>query len=99
MFVLGYVKSINGMCIAKVCNKLGAGRQFSVKEIDPAVGVHLLVKIGDYVQSNAVCMVLHHNKIDLDQSLLTLLFDSIELTNNIVESENMILEVIDCNSS
>jgi len=98
MVVLGYVRSINGRCIAEVCNELGAGRQFSGQEIDPAVGVHLFVQIGDYIKSDAICMVLYHNTIDLDQSLLTLLLDSIELTNNIVESENMVLEVIDCNS-
>lgn len=98
MVVLGYVRSINGMCIAEVCNQLGAGRQFSDQEIDPAAGVHLFVKIGDYIKSDAICMVLYHNKIDLDRSLLTLLLDSIELTNNIVEPENVLLEVIDCNS-
>lgn len=96
---LGYVKSINGMIIAEVCNKLGAGRQFSDQQIDPAVGVCLFVKIGDHIQSDALYMVLHHNEIDLNKSLLTLLQNSIELANEIVVPVNILLDVIDCNSA
>lgn len=99
LFVLGYVKNINGMIIAEVCNKLGAGRQFSDQEINPAVGVRVLVKVGDYIKSNTSCIVLYHDEIDLNQSFLTSLLDSFELTNDIVEPINIVLAVIDCNSS
>lgn len=99
MFCLGYVKSINGMIIAEVCNKLGAGRQFSNQEIDPAVGVHLLVREGDHIKSGFPLMVLHHNEIELNKSFLTMLQKSIELTDTVVKQENIILGVIDCNSS
>lgn len=87
------------MVIAEVSNKLGAGRQFSNQIIDPAVGVHLLVKIGDYIEKNTCCMILHHNEMDLNKSYLTLLQNSIELTNEIVEPENILLGVIDCQCS
>lgn len=86
------------MTIAKVCNKLGAGRQFSDQEIDPAVGVNLFVKIGDHVERDSLFLILHHNETDLDKSLLSLLQNSIELTNEIVEPMNILLDVIDCNS-
>lgn len=98
LFVLGYVKNINGMIIAKVCNELGAGRQFSDQEINPAVGVRVLMKIGDYIKRNATCIVLYHDKIDLNRSFITSLLDSIELTSEIVEPVNIVLGVIDCNS-
>lgn len=91
------MRAINGMTIAGVCNKLGAGRQFSDQEIDPAVGVHLLVKVGDRIESDAVCMVLHHNETDLEQLHLTSLQNAIELTDEVVEPENILLGVIDCN--
>lgn len=93
----GYVNNVNGMDIAKVCNKLGAGRQFSDQKIDPAVGIRLLVKKGDRVESDTVCMVLYHNEIDLDESHLTTLQHSIELTNETVEPEDILLGVIHCN--
>ncbi|XP_022182874.1 thymidine phosphorylase-like isoform X2 [Myzus persicae] len=93
----GYVNDINGMTIAKVCNKLGAGRQFSNQAIDPAVGIHLLVRKGDRVKTDTVCMVLYHNEIDLNESYLILLQQSIELTNEIVEPEDILLGVIDIN--
>ncbi|XP_015376418.1 PREDICTED: pyrimidine-nucleoside phosphorylase-like [Diuraphis noxia] len=93
----GYVNDIDGMTIAKVCNKLGAGRQFSNQAIDPAVGVRLLVKKGDHVEIDTVCMVLYHNETDLNESYLILLQQSIELMTEIVEPENIVLGVIDCN--
>lgn len=87
------------MIIAEVCNKLGAGRQFSNQEIDPAVGVHLLVKEGDHIKSDSILMVLHHNETELNKSFLTLLQSSVELTDKLVVPENIVLGVIDCNSS
>jgi len=91
------VNDIDGMTIAKICNKLGAGRQFSNQAIDPAVGIRLLVKKGDRVEINTVCMVLYHNETDLNESYLILLQQSIKLMTEIVEPENIVLGVIDCN--
>lgn len=91
------MNDIHGMNIAKICNKLGAGRQFSNQAIDPAVGIRLLVKKGDHVDIDTVCMVLHHNEIDLNESYLILLQQSIDLVNEIVEPEDILLGVIDCN--
>lgn len=87
------------MIIGEVCNKLGAGRQFSDQEINPAVGVRVLMKVGDYVESNTSCIVLYHDETDLNRSFLIQLLDSIELTNDIVEPINIVLGVIDSNSS
>lgn len=77
---------------------MGAGRQFSNQCIDPAVGVHLFVKIGDFIKKDNVCIVLHHNEVNLNKLFLTLLQNAIELTNDIVKPENIILGVIDSNS-
>lgn len=94
--VIGYVNDIDGMTIAKVCNKLGAGRQFSNQAIDPAVGIRLLVKKGDHVEIDTVCMILYHNEFDLNESHLISLQQSIEIVNEIVEPEDILLGVIDC---
>jgi thymidine phosphorylase len=85
------------MTIAKVCNKLGAGRQFSNQAIDPAVGIRLLVKKGSHVEIDTVSMVLYHNETDLNESYILLLQQSIELVDEIVEPEDILLGVINCN--
>lgn len=87
------------MIIARVCNELGAGRKFSDEQIDPAVGVRLMVKVGDRVERDVVCMVLYHNRDDSDKSFSTSLLGSIELTDEIVERENIVIGVIDRYSS
>lgn len=92
------MKKVNGMTIAEVCNKMGAGRQFANQQIDPAVGVQLHVKIGDYIENNTLCIVLYHNEIEFDKSFLISLQNSIELTDEVVQPENILLGVIDCNS-
>lgn len=92
----GYVKSIDGMAIAKVCNTLGAGRQFSEQNIDPAVGVHLLVGEGDYVDPGKVILVLHHNETALNEKLVGDLRQSVEISQQpSSEPNDIVLDYID----
>ncbi|XP_050544156.1 thymidine phosphorylase-like [Daktulosphaira vitifoliae] len=92
----GYVKSIDGMAIAKVCNVLGAGRQFSGQKIDPGVGVHLLVSEGDYVDLGKVILNLHHNNTSLNEKLVEDLQKSIEILEKpSLEVNDIILDYID----
>lgn len=92
------MKNISGIKIANVCNALGAARQSASQQIDSTIGVHLLVKKGDYIGNNTLCMILHHNEMDLGKSFTTSLQNAIETTNEIVEPENILLGVIDCDS-
>lgn len=44
----GYVKGIDALRLGRTAQKLGAGRQTKEDRIDPAVGIRLHGKIGDY---------------------------------------------------
>jgi len=56
----GFVTSIDGLAIAKVCGALGAGRQRQGDVIDPLVGVRVVARRGDRVaRGGPLCAVLH----------------------------------------
>jgi len=57
----GRVSSLDALAIGRAANLLGAGRQTAEDDIDPAVGVELLKKIGDAVRANESLAVLHVN--------------------------------------
>ncbi|XP_050434287.1 thymidine phosphorylase-like [Adelges cooleyi] len=76
----GYVKAIYGKTIAEACNSLGAGRLVCDQQIDPSVGVHVLVEEGAYIKSGTPLLNLHHNKTTLDQHIIALLQNSIEIS-------------------
>lgn len=57
----GYLADINTLELAFFVNELGGGRKTKEDIIDPAVGVILHKKIGDYLTDEIVCSI-HHNK-------------------------------------
>ena len=58
----GYIYSINAKEIGKLACSLGAGRIKKEDKIDPAVGIVLLKKVGDYVRKDEEIAYLHMNK-------------------------------------
>lgn len=60
----GYVREIKAREIGWVSLLLGAGRLRKEDRVDPAVGIILLKKVGDYVQEGEPLAVLHVNKKD-----------------------------------
>ncbi|KAK2892934.1 hypothetical protein QQF64_035158 [Cirrhinus molitorella] len=61
----GAVLDIDGLALAKVLHKLGAGRTKSGEEIDYSVGAEILVKMGQQVQKGESWIRIHHNCPDL----------------------------------
>lgn len=57
----GYIVELNALEVGKTAMLLGAGREQLGDWIDPAVGVELLRKLGDYVQVDDLLAVLHAN--------------------------------------
>jgi pyrimidine-nucleoside phosphorylase len=57
----GFVQQVSAMGVALAALRLGAGRAKAEDEIDPAVGVSQLVKIGERVAVGAVLAVIHAN--------------------------------------
>lgn len=61
----GAVLDIDGLALAEVLHKLGAGRTKSGEEIDHSVGAEILVKMGQQVQKGESWIRIHHNSPDL----------------------------------
>ncbi|ROL52587.1 Thymidine phosphorylase [Anabarilius grahami] len=61
----GAVLDIDGLALAEVLHKLGAGRTKSGEKIDHSVGAEILVKMGQRVQKGESWIRIHHNSPDL----------------------------------
>ncbi|XP_077091039.1 thymidine phosphorylase [Siphateles boraxobius] len=61
----GAVLDIDGLALAEVLHKLGAGRTKSGEKIDHSVGAEILVKMGQQVQNGESWIRIHHNSPDL----------------------------------
>ncbi|CAG5119942.1 unnamed protein product, partial [Candidula unifasciata] len=57
----GYVKRLDALDIAVVTHKLGGGRNLPGELVNWAVGVQLLVDIGDHVQKGQAWATVHHD--------------------------------------
>uniref|UniRef100_A0A8C2PRG3 Thymidine phosphorylase n=2 Tax=Cyprinus carpio TaxID=7962 RepID=A0A8C2PRG3_CYPCA len=57
----GAVLDIDGLALAEVLHKLGAGRTKSGEEIDHSVGAEILVEMGQQVKKGQPWIRIHHN--------------------------------------
>ena len=57
----GTVSALDALAIGRAANLLGAGRQTAEDDIDPAVGIEIVKKIGDAVAENEILAILHVN--------------------------------------
>lgn len=63
----GYVKSIQTKEIGLACCKLGAGREKVDDQINPAVGILLKKKVGDYVKKGEIIAYIFSNNLKKDK--------------------------------
>jgi len=57
----GTISALDALAIGRAANLLGAGRQTAEDDIDPAVGIELLKKVGSTVAVNEAVALLHVN--------------------------------------
>lgn len=57
----GYIVELNALEVGRNAMLLGAGRQKIGDQIDPAVGIQVLKKRGDYVKPGDVLAIIHAN--------------------------------------
>ncbi len=57
----GYIKEIKARSIGNAALLLGAGRLNKGDQVDPAAGLTLMKKVGDYVSPGETLAVLHFN--------------------------------------
>jgi len=57
----GTIRALDALAIGRAANLLGAGRFTKEDEIDPAVGVEVVRKVGELVEENDLLATLHVN--------------------------------------
>lgn len=90
----GYIKNLNAKNIGEISMHLGAGRIKKEDSIDPAVGIVLKKKIGDYVEENEVLAYLHANSEEKGKEAVKQLLNCYEIVKEKVEKKSSILKII-----
>lgn len=57
----GYIVELNALEVGRAAMLLGAGREELGDHIDPAVGIEIMKKYGDYVQKGEILAIIHVN--------------------------------------
>lgn len=89
----GWVREIDALSIALVCQVLGAGRLELGDSIDRAVGAILEVQIGDRIESGEPWITLYHRG-EIGREAIEGLIGTIVLSDQEFEPSNRIHEVI-----
>ena len=89
----GYVHDLPAKPIGILAMNLGAGRETLEDVVDPAVGIVLNKKVGDYVARGEELAFVYHNK-PLEKSWLQRFYESVELVDEPFEPTPVIEKVI-----
>lgn len=93
-FEEGYISKIDAEKIGKIACILGAGRIKKEDKIDMSAGVIVNKKVGDYIKKEDIIVTLYSNNIQKMEQAKEMVKQAITITNEKVERENMILEII-----
>ena len=80
--------------IGRACIVLGAGRQKTTDEIDPAVGVADMVSVGDTVEKGEPLLTVHANDPERAESARALLNDAFHITSGPVTVKPLIIDTL-----
>jgi pyrimidine-nucleoside phosphorylase len=90
----GYIAEINAEQIGKLASYLGAGRIKKEDKIDYTAGIILNKKVGDNILVGEKLATIYTNKEDIVQEAKQKLENIIKISNEKVEKEKVILEII-----
>lgn len=90
----GYVKQLHALELGVLAMELGAGRRVKEDSIDPAVGIVLQKKDGDYVEEKDILAYVHTNQL-LEDAWIERLYASFEFCDEEVKPSNLIYMVLD----
>lgn len=90
----GYVEKINAMEIGNAAMILGAGRKTKEDAIDPAVGVTLDKKVGDYVESGTKIVTIHANDMGLAKIAYDMLLGAYTFTSRMPKIQSLIHYIV-----
>jgi pyrimidine-nucleoside phosphorylase len=90
----GYVKEIDTEKVGIAMCVLGAGRETVNSAIDPAVGMRMHRKLGDFIEAGEALCTLYYNEGARAQEALKLLRESYVLSQNPTEPPMLVKKVI-----
>ena len=91
----GYIAKADAEAIGRASLLLGAGRAQTTDQIDHAVGISDLVKIGEHVEKGEPLCIIHSNGHEDEAQLAQLLNPAFEIADAPVAPPPLILEVIE----
>ena len=94
----GYVARIEAEEVGKAAMVLGAGRETKEDDINPAVGLILHKKIGDYVKKGDVIATVYYDGDEKLESSLQLLNDAYKYSAEKVEISPVVKEILSVNT-
>lgn len=89
----GYIQELHALELGTLAMKLGAGRMVKEDPIDPAVGIVLNKKDGDYVSKGDILAYVHTNQA-LSETWLEEFYQTFVFTNHKVEKQSLIYKII-----
>lgn len=91
----GYVERINALNIGRAAGFLGAGRQTKDDAIDPAVGIELKKRVGDFTEKGEMIAVIHANDPEKGKKAEELILPAFSFTKDRPQKTPLIYDVID----
>ena len=89
----GYIQELHALELGTLAMKLGAGRMVKEDPIDPAVGIVLNKKDGDYVSKGDILAYVHTNQA-LSETWLEEFYQTFVFTDHKVEKQSLIYKII-----
>ena len=91
----GYIEKLNAEEVGKIAMHLGAGRLRKEDDIDYAVGVELIKKVGDYTNENETLAYIYANDEEKGHKAVEDLLANYQIGEQTVEKMKDILEIIE----
>ena len=89
----GYVSKLEALGIGISAMLLGAGRESKEDNVDLAVGVEVLKKVGDYVQEGEPLAILYSNGKKEEEAIQKVL-DSYHIVDEVVNEKDIIYKIV-----
>ncbi|MBN2302770.1 MAG: thymidine phosphorylase [Lentisphaerae bacterium] len=90
----GYIVEVNAEQVGRACIVLGAGRKAVDEDIDHAVGISKIVKVGEWVERDQPLMLIHANDQTRLNNAVALLKDAVQISDKEAGVPSLILDRI-----
>ena len=89
----GYIKNVHPLIVSECVMMMGGGRLKVEDKIDLYCGIHLNVKVGDYIKEGETVATLYYNISDIEKCINTL-YQAFEYSEVKVNKTNLIYEKV-----